>query len=430
MDYSIEELEYWDDMIERKARDMGLDFYPQEFELVNYENMLGYEAYGGMPSRYPHWSFGKAYERLKTFYTYNLTGLPYEMVINSNPCIAYLMKENTLLLQILTMAHVYAHNDFFKNNRLFKEGTDAEMTLEMFKNHADRVRRYIANPNIGYEGVEKLLNAAHAIRFQIPRVIGEKRNKAMEKSRDLKRVPMEPEDDLLYFLREYGELEEWQRDILEIVEEETRHFIPQIETKIMNEGWASFWHYKILNSMNLPQDLYMEFLDRHNQVVAPVQGAINPYYIGFKMYMDIEKRYGLDKVFEVRSFDRDQSFLRRYLTYELIHDLNLFEYVREGKDIVITEVADDKGWEKIRNTLSDTAGMGAIPYIRVVEMSDKDRTLTLEHVYDGRELELNYACETLKHIVDIWGHKVVLKTLLEGKVKEILCDESKNISLT
>lgn len=430
MDYSIEELEYWDDMIERKARDMGLDFYPQEFELVNYEDMLGYEAYGGMPSRYPHWSFGKAYERLKTFYTYNLTGLPYEMVINSNPCIAYLMKENTLLLQILTMAHVYAHNDFFKNNRLFKEGTDAEMTLEMFKNHADRVRRYIANPNIGYEGVEKLLNAAHAIRFQIPRVVGEKRNKAMEQSRDLKKVPMEPEDDLLYFLREYGELEEWQRDILEIVEEETRHFIPQIETKIMNEGWASFWHYKILKSMNLPQDLYMEFLDRHNQVVAPVQGAINPYYIGFKMYMDIEKRYGLDKVFEVRAFDRDQSFLRRYLTYELIHDLNLFEYAREGKDIVITEVADDKGWEKIRNTLSDTAGMGAIPYIRVVEMSDKDRTLILEHVYDGRELELNYARETLKHIVDIWGHKVVLKTLLEGKVKEILCDESKNISLT
>lgn len=435
MDYTLEELVYWSEVIEKKASDMGLDFYPQEFELVNYESMLEYEAYVGMPSRYPHWSFGKAYEKLKTLYSHNMTGLPYEMVINSNPCIAYLMKENTLLLQILTMAHVYGHNDFFKNNRLFKEGTDAGMTIEMFKNHADRVRKYVANPYIGYENVEKLLNAAHAVRFQIPRVYlkrpsdGEIENRFTSERDGYKNMFDETEDNLLLFFRKYGEMDEWQKDILEIVEEETRYFIPQIETKIMNEGWASFCHYKILNSMDLPQSLHIEFLNKHNQVIAPLQGSINPYYIGFKIYMDIEKRYGTDKLFEVRSFDRDQSFLRRYMTYELIRDLNLFEYVKQGNDVIITEVGDEKGWEKIRNTLSNNAGMGAIPYIRVLEMGERDKTLVLEHVYDGRELELNYARETLRYIVDIWKHRVILKTFLGGKNREMLCDENKRVSL-
>ena len=137
MTYSLRELEEWNKKIENKALELGLDFYPQEFEIIGFNEMIGYEAYLGIPSRYPHWSFGKAYEKNKTLYSLNLTGLPYEMVINSNPCLAYLMKENTLLLQILTMAHVYGHNDFFKNNRLFKEGTRASHSLEMFKLDGD-----------------------------------------------------------------------------------------------------------------------------------------------------------------------------------------------------------------------------------------------------------------------------------------------------
>jgi stage V sporulation protein R len=143
VDYNINDLEKWNEQIEVTAKNLGLDFYNQEFEIIGYEDMLAYEAYVGMPSRYPHWSFGKSYERNRTLYKYNLTGLPYEMVINSDPCLAYLMKENTLLLQILTIAHVYGHNDFFKNNRLFKEGTQADYTFEMFKSHADRIRSYI-----------------------------------------------------------------------------------------------------------------------------------------------------------------------------------------------------------------------------------------------------------------------------------------------
>ena len=155
MDYSIKDLMGWNEKIEEKATELGLDFYPQEFEIVGFDEMIGYEAYVGMPSRYPHWSFGKSFEKTKTLYSLNLTGLPYEMVINSDPCLAYLMRENTLLLQILTMAHVYGHNDFFKNNRLFKEGTKAKYTLEMFNLDSKIIREYIDDPSIGYEKVER-----------------------------------------------------------------------------------------------------------------------------------------------------------------------------------------------------------------------------------------------------------------------------------
>ena len=162
-DYSVKELEEWNEKIEKIAHDEGLNYYPQEFEIISHDDMIGYEAYIGMPSHYPHWSFGKAFERAKTLNKYNMQGLPYEMVINCDPCLAYLMKDNTLLLQILTIAHVYGHNDFFKNNRLFKEGTDAKYTIEMFKNQADRVRNYINDPSIGYRKVERVLDAAHAL---------------------------------------------------------------------------------------------------------------------------------------------------------------------------------------------------------------------------------------------------------------------------
>ena len=174
MEYVLKDLIEWNEVIESKAKELGLNFYPQEFEIIGFNEMLGYEAYVGMPSRYPHWSFGKSYEKNKTLYSLDLTGLPYEMVINSNPCLAYLMRENTLPLQILTMAHVYGHNDFFKNNRLFKEGTRAKLALEMFKLDGKIIREYINDPGIGYEKVERILDAAHAIRYNIGRVIGRK----------------------------------------------------------------------------------------------------------------------------------------------------------------------------------------------------------------------------------------------------------------
>lgn len=453
-DYSIKELEEWNLRIEELVRREGLNCYEQEFELVSYEDMIAYEAYIGMPSHYPHWSFGKAYERIRTLNKYNLSGLPYEMVINSNPCIAYLMKDNSLLLQILTIAHVYGHNDFFKNNRLFKSGTKAEYTIELFKNHAGRIREYISDPGIGYTKVEKILNAAHALRYQCARTIGARKLRTEEikkrlqegdkkaescfplleplahkffEETDMKRIPLEPEEDLLYFINTYGRMEEWEKDIIDIVREETLYFIPQIETKIMNEGWASYWHFYLLNKIGLPQQLHFEFLKRHNQVVKPHEGHINPYYLGFKIFEDISKKNAEhpEKIFEVREIERDESFIRRYLTQELCCELKLYEYEKDGNEYVVSEVADEEGWRKIRDTMAASAGVGGIPLIKVTDWMQKENTLLLEHIYDGRELEFNYANETLKHLVDLWGGRVILNTVTEGRKRSVICDEKK-----
>ncbi|SHG51784.1 stage V sporulation protein R [Thermosyntropha lipolytica DSM 11003] len=443
-DYVISDLIYYNEKIEKVAREKGLDFYPQEFELCSYEDMIGYESYMGMPSRYPHWSFGKAYERKKTFYRYNLTGLPYEMVINSNPCLAYLMKDNTLLLQILTMAHVYGHNDFFKNNRLFKLGTRAENTLEMFKSHADRIRSYIADPSIGYTRVERIIDAAHSIRYQTTRIIGEKRlSREEQKERiiskfspkpsehpwlednkkepmpDLEKIPLVPEEDLLLFLYEYAPLKDWEKDILMIVREESLYFLPQIETKIMNEGWASYWHYQILNSLDLPSGLHLEFLKRHNQVVAPLEGGINPYHLGFKIFEKLaEKNKDPGFIFEVREQERDASFLRRYLDIDLGRELNLFQFKKSGKDYIVSEIADDEGFAKIKETLIANVGMNSIPNIRVVEIG-RHNMLMLEHEWEGRELNLEYAHNTVKHIASLWGGKVRLRTRIRNTIQII-----------
>lgn len=453
MEYNVSTLEEWNEIIEEKARELGLKFYPQEFEIIGFNEMLGYEAYVGMPSKYPHWSYGKAYDKNKTLYSLNMTGLPYEMVINSDPCLAYLMRENTLLLQILTMAHVYGHNDFFANNRMFVEGTNAKGALEMFKLDAEIIRGYINDPSIGYEKVEKIIDAAHAIRYQIPRVVGikelsseeikesilsdyysKKENRGILDANEdipfpnISKIPIEPCDDVLGFIIKYSSLEEWEKNILRIVKRETQYFMPQIETKIMNEGWASFWHYNILKELDLDDGLHFEFLKRHNDVVAPMVGGLNPYYIGFKVFQDIEKRFGREKIFEVRKTERDSSFLRRYLTRELCEELNLFQYAKKSFEYVIEEVPDEIGWKQIRDYLADTCGVASIPYIRVTNLNRRDLTLTLEHFFDGRELEMSYAKETLKYLQDLWGRKVTLVTKTkEGKQVEIVCNEDRKI---
>lgn len=452
MEYNLKDLEKWNEVIEAKAIELGLDFYTQEFEIIGFNEMIGYEAYVGMPSKYPHWSYGKAYEKNKTLYSLNMTGLPYEMVINTNPCLAYLMKENTLLLQILTMAHVYGHNDFFKCNRLFKKGTNADRTIEMFKLDAEMIRGYINDPSIGYEKVEKVLDAAHAIRYQISRSCEVKELKQEElieerlkdyftkvenrdilsnekiEEPDISKIPLEPYDDLMEFIISYGNLSEWEKTILRIVKRETQYFIPQIETKIMNEGWASFWHYNILKELHLPEGLHMEFLKRHNDVVAPIEGGMNPYYLGFKLFQHIDEVYGRDKIFEVRELERDNSFLRKYLTEDLCRELNLFQFGKRSFEYVVEEVSDEDGWRSIRDSLAEECGVGSIPFIRVINLNRRDNSLTLEHVFDGRELELSYAKETLKYIHDLWRYKVILKTKSkDNREIEIVCDDERKI---
>lgn len=449
MEYNLKDLEVWNDKIEKAASEFGLNYYPQEFEIIGFNEMIGYEAYVGMPSKYPHWSYGKAYEKNKTLYSLNMTGLPYEMVINSNPCLAYLMNENTLLLQILTIAHVYGHNDFFKNNRLFKEGTNAGRTLEMFKLDSEIIRSYINNPNIGYEKIEKVLDAAHSIRYSISRTVGVKEMTdeeiKMRRIKDYKKevsdrgildmyeevkvpeidkIPLEPRDDVMGFIIEYGKLEEWEKNVLRIVKREAEYFLPQIETKTINEGWACFCHYNLLKNLKLDEGLHLEFLKRHNDVVAPMVGGLNPYFVGFKIFMDLNEKYGMEKVFEVRALERDSSFIRKYLTRELCEELNLFQYGKKTFEFVIEEVSDEDGWKKIRDSLANSMGVQGIPHIRVIDLNKKNYTLTLEHVFDGRELEMSYAKETLKYITKLWGYKVNLNTRnKEGEQFTFACDE-------
>ena len=455
--YTQHDLEYWDARIREKVAEFGLDCYPQEFEICDHTQMLGYMAYSGMPSHYPHWSYGKAYEKLKTLYDHGVSGLPYEMVINSDPALAYLMRDNTLCLQILTIAHVYGHNDFFKNNFTFRS-TRAEYTLQTFKAHADRVRRYIDTPGIGYEKVENILDAAHALSLQCRRNLAV-RKLSLEEQRaqvvsaavrptdpfqrihkrtdvpepDTKRTPPLPDEDLLLFIRDHNPfLAGWERDLLTIAHEEAQYFIPQIETKIMNEGWASFWHKRILDSLELPQELQLEFIVRHNQVVRPIPGGLNPYHLGLRLWHDIERagddptpdereripagKTGRDLLFETREVDRDVSFLRRWLGEPLMRDMDMIRFEPRGDDLVVSDVSDEEGWRQVKETLLKSVGMGSIPLIRVVDADGGgNRSLVLQHDHDGRDLQLENAERTLGYVHRLWGRDVVLETVLNGK---------------
>ncbi len=464
--YELRDLADWDRRIREKVDEFGLDCYPQEFEICDHVGMLGYMAYSGMPSHYPHWSYGKSYEKLKTLYDHGVSGLPYEMVINSNPAIAYLMRDNTLLLQILTIAHVYGHNDFFKNNFTYKS-TRAELTVEIFKAHALRVRRYVEDPSIGIEKVERVLDAAHALSWQCRRNLAirkldrkEQIDRAVEgaqprydpfqkihsrqevKEADLHKVPIEPDEDLLLFIRDHNPfLAEWERDLLTIVDEEAKYFIPMMETKIMNEGWASYWHHRILESLGIEQGLHLEFIVRHNQVVRPIPGQINPYHLGLKIWQDIYRRWtnptpeeirrdgaptksGNEKLFEVREVERDSSFLRRYLTEDLLREMDIFEYESRGEEYVVSKVADDEGWKQVKDTLIKNVGTASIPVIKVEDADfGQARTLYLKHYHDGRDLLLEYAEKTIAYLQRLWGREVVLETSVDGKRSLLCCNE-------
>lgn len=450
-DWTIDDLKKWNNIIEKKAAKLGLDFYPQEFEICDYEDMLGYQSYSGMPSRYPHWSFGKSYEKQKTLYKYGLAGLAYEMVINSNPCLAYLMVDNPLSMQILTIAHVYGHNDFFKNNIHFSK-TRAELALEMFKRHADRIRKYVETPGIGYSRVEKILDAAHALRFQCDRNIFIKRLSAEQQEEEfyqemnrppedwehlrLKEEKLESEfhpnpiNDVLLFIRDNQPfLEDWEQDILTIIHNETKYFLPQMETKIMNEGWATFWHYNILNRLNLDPNLHLDFIRSHNQVIRPHVGGLNPYHVGYVIFSKIAGSDGQKvdykinpEIFSVREVDRDSSFLRRYLTKELAQDLNLFEYAVKNKKAVVSDVSDEEGWINVRESLIANIGMNGIPVIKIKDVNRKNNHLILEHEYDQRELDLQYLEKTMEHLNILWNNTVKLHTFLEER--PIVCSYS------
>jgi stage V sporulation protein R len=462
-DFTIDDLDHWNERIREVVADSGLDIFPQEFEVCDSNQMLGFMAYSGMPSHYPHWSYGKAYEKLKTLYDHGVSGLPYEMVINSNPSLAYLMRDNSLCLQILTMAHVYGHNDFFKNNFTFS-ATRPEFTISRFKAHAERVRSYIEDPSIGLDKVEPIMDAAQALSLQCRRNMRiRKLSRADEEAQlldaaeppddpfwrvhraaeyqlpDLRSVPLKPDEDILLFVAAHNPfLSEWQRDLLTIVHEEAQYFIPQIETKIMNEGWASYWHKQILDALELPEEIHIEFLVRHNQVVRPIPGSLNPYHLGLRLWEHIAAggaaptetgvRPADDRkppvtppsptetIFHVREVDRDISFLRRFLTEEVARDLDLFRYEPKGDDLVISDIANEEGWPQVKEALLRNVGMGQTPVIKVEDADfGSHRTLYLRHYHDGRDIHLESAEKTLGYVHRLWGRDTALETIVNGK---------------
>lgn len=436
----------------------GLDFYPMRYEICPSEIIYTFGAYG-MPTRFSHWSFGKTFNRMKMQYDLGLSKI-YELVINSNPCYAFLLDGNSLIQNKLIVAHVLAHCDFFKNNARFSISN--RNMVESMSAAAERISQYEIEH--GSEQVERFLDAVMAIqehveagihkpygmdkkRFLEIRDRNDKAQEAIGKSvspyddlwnldpqiaktpdksndsYDSRKFPPRPEKDIIWFIQQYSpHLEDWQRDIMSLLREEMLYFWPQIETKIMNEGWATFWHQRIIREMNLTSEETIEFAKLNSSVVQPSRSSLNPYYLGLKIFEDIEKRYGRERIFEVREMDSDPSFIRNYLTKELTDEQDLYIFEKKGLEWQIS----DKAWENVRDQLIFSRVNGGFPYL---EVTDGDWQLNGElhiiHRYEGIELDLKYVERTLPHLVQLWGKPVHLETVLDNKNILFSCDGKK-----
>jgi len=448
-------LEYAIEEITEIAEGFGLDFYPMRYEICPADIIYTFGAYG-MPTRFSHWSFGKQFYKMKLHYDLGLSKI-YELVINSDPCYAFLLDTNTLIQNKLIVAHVLAHSDFFKNNVRFSN-TKRDM-VESMAATAERIKRY--EHEYGRQEVEKFLDAVLAIQEHIdpsllrPKLawtiedtevyeeeeapkptpyddlwtLGEKKKTPSQPRRKKRKFPPQPEKDVLLFIEEYSrELEDWQRDILTMMREEMLYFWPQLETKIMNEGWASYWHQRILREMDLTSDEAIEFAKLNAGVVQPSRTSINPYYLGLKIFEDIEERWnnpteemkrravkpgsGRQKIFEVRELESDISFLRNYLTKELVMREDMYLFQKQGNDYKIV----DKGWENIRDQLVSMRVNGGFPYITVNDGDYmRNGELYLKHWYEGIELDLKYLEKVMPYIYQLWGRAVHMETVIENK---------------
>lgn len=443
------------------AKGFGLDFYPMRYEICPADIIYTFGAYG-MPTRFSHWSFGKQFHKMKIQYDLGLSKI-YELVINSNPCYAFLLDTNSLIQNKLIVAHVLAHCDFFKNNVHFSN-TRRDM-VESMTATAERIAYY--ETVHGKETVEKFLDAVLSIQEHIdPSLMRssldydeyddafetvEKRKTPYDDLWSLdqqepekpkqkrKKFPPHPEKDVLLFIQEYSrELEDWQRDIMTMIREEMLYFWPQLETKIMNEGWATYWHQRIMREMDLTTEEAIEYSKLNANVIQPSPTSINPYYLGLKIFEDIERRYdnpteemrkrgvkpnsGREKIFEVREIDNDQSFLRNYLTKELIEEEDLYLYELQGRDYKIT----DKDFERIRDHLVAQRVNGGFPYVTVTDGDYlRNGELYLTHHYEGTELDIPYLENVLPYIYQLWGRTVHIETIVDDKPMLFSCDGTK-----
>jgi stage V sporulation protein R len=467
--------------IEAKAREYGLDFYETIFEVIDADDLNEIAAYGGFPTRYPHWSFGMAYEELRKSYDYGL-GKIYEMVINNDPCYAYLMRCNHVVDQKLVMAHVMGHCDFFKNNAYFAH-TSRKMMDEM-ANHGARIRRYVEK--YGEDEVEEFLDRCMSIddlidihstfirrrgesmrfdfgpekeddeagkvtRFKSKGYMDDYINprsllKAEEEERRKKeqashKVPEHPEKDVLLFLMEHAPLKPWQRDVIEIIRAEAYYFAPQGQTKIMNEGWASFWHTTIMTQKVMHPSEVIDYADHHSGTVAMHGPRLNPYKLGLELLRDIEHRWntgrfgkeydecddldrkrkwnkdlglGRQKIFEVRKIHNDITFIDTFLNPEFCVENKLFTFAYQEQ--AGQYYIESRDFEKIKQRLLFSLTNFGKPWIFAYDGNYRNRgELLLLHKFNGIDLRLDQASDTLANVQFIWGRPAHILTVVDDK---------------
>lgn len=478
-EWTFELLEKYDREIARIAESYRLDTYSNQLEIISAEQMIDAYSSTGMPVGYHHWSFGKQFLETEQSYRRGHMGLAYELVINSNPCISYLMEENNLTMQILVIAHAcYGHNSFFKGNYLFRTWTDASAIV----NYLLFAKRYIAKQEErhGLEAVEGLLDSCHALmnygidRYRRPGKISAeveqqrqaereeymqqqvndlwrtipKKEKAVEDG--VARFPPEPQENLLYFIEKNAPLlEPWEREIVRIVRKIAQYFYPQRQTKVMNEGWATFWHYTILNTLydeGLVGDGFMiEFLQSHTNVIAqpdfdaPYFNGINPYTLGFSIFRDIrriceapteeDKQFfpdiagadWLDTLHHAMQNYKDESFILQFLSPKVIRDLKLFSIVDDSRvqHIEVSDIHDERGYKAIREQLSSQYNMSRQePNIQIYDVDLRgDRSITLRHVQqDNIPLDHATTKEVLKHLHQLWRFDARLESIQDNRV--------------
>jgi len=468
-----------DAIAEIAHKELGLDTYPNQIEIITSEQMLDAYASTGMPLFYKHWSFGKHFTQSEAGYRSGMMGLAYEIVINSNPCISYLMEENTTTMQTLVIAHAaFGHNHFFKNNYLFQQWTDAEGILP----YLEFAKSFIAHceERYGHSAVERLLDAAHALmshgihrspRRKRPDLMSEQRREqerhlhqeqiyndlwrtvvpakghhGKQETIDDRRLALLelPQENLLYFLEKTApRLQPWQREILRIVRLIAQYFYPQRQTKVMNEGCATYCHYKILTRLHeqgqISDGSFLEILQSHTNVIAqpgfdsPAFSGFNPYALGFAMMQDIERICtdptdedrewfpeiagngdGMGTLREIWANYRDESFISQFLSPNLMRKLRLFQIGDEPgePEIAVEAIHDERGYRKLRRSLARQYDIGwQDPDIKIVDVDlSGDRRLVLQYqTLQGAALEETSAKTVLQHLADLWGYDVVLK---------------------
>ena len=485
-DWDFETLDRYDRAIAELAHGKyGLDTYPNQIEVISSEQMMDAYSSVGMPVGYNHWSFGKQFVEVEGRYRRGQMGLAYEIVINSNPCIAYLMEENTITMQALVIAHAsYGHNSFFKGNYLFKTWTDASAIID----YLVFARHYLAEceQRHGVTAVEETLDSCHALmnygvdRYKRPTPISAHEEKRRQRDREealqrqvselwktfpdmqpvvqrrepSRRFPSEPQENLLYFLEKNAPLlEPWQREVIRIVRKMAQYFYPQRQTQVMNEGWATFWHYTLLNELydqgRVDDGFMLEFLQNHSQVIyqppfdSPYYSGINPYALGFAMFQDIrriceaptdEDRQWFPDIagsdwlatlkFAMESF-KDESFIQQFLSPRLIREFKLFSLMDDSERdyIEINAIHNESGYQAIRNRLSEQYNLSIQePNIQVYSADVRgDRSLTLQHLRQHhRPLDADTAQEVLRHLHRLWGFDVHLESVDNGSVVERL----------